>query len=109
MKNLSSIEKDNPPKIPDVYVHGYIYKDSKPAKYANVKLLDENGSLLTQTTANGAGYYSMIICPYGYGFRTVEATYKGETGSNHFTFEEGTWDYEVDIYIGYNPDKLENK
>lgn len=107
LQKSNILEKDGL-RIPDVYVHGYIDDDGKAAKYASVKLLDENGNLLTSTTASGSGNYSMLICPYGFGFRTVEATYSGETGSNHFRFVYGTWDYTVDVTIGSNPDKNNN-
>lgn len=89
-KSKNNLEKETEDKSPDTYVHGYVTKDNKPAKYASVKLLDSSGNQLTSTSADGSGYYIMEVCPYGFGFRTVEATYLGETGSNHFTYVFGT-------------------
>lgn len=104
-QNKDILEKDPNLRIFNTYVHGYVDDgDGKAAKYATIKLFDSSWNELTSTTADGVGYYNMLICPWGYGFRTVEATYSGDTGTNHFTFVFGTWDYTVDVTIGSHPD-----
>ncbi|MBL1213107.1 MAG: hypothetical protein HND52_07115 [Ignavibacteriae bacterium] len=96
-------------KIPDTYVHGIVYKGRNPQCSATVQLLDEEQSVLAQTYTNNNGYYSIMICPYGYGDRTVKAIYFDSswqvtlTTSENFVFSYATaypdFDYEIDLQL----------
>lgn len=95
--------------IPDTYVEGYVYLDESPINGATVYLLDENYDILTQTTTSGGGFYSMCICIYGYGDRTVKAVYTDRWNNTYmdsesFTFSaetgyENDWLYVIDLFL----------
>jgi len=102
------LEKDGL-RIPDTYVQGIVYNGSTTVSGAYVQLLDTNLNVLASTTTNSSGFYSIVICPYGYGERIVKATYVQYqpvkivlTTSEQFTFSRETgyandWTFVIDL------------
>lgn len=109
-----SLAKDPGLKYPDTFVQGTVYNGSTKVSGAVVQLLDTNLNVLTSTTTNSSGFYSICICPYGYGERIVKATYIQTpplivyTASEQFTFSRETgyandWTFKIDL--NFQPSK----
>ncbi len=102
--------------IPDTYVQGYVYSDYIAQTGATVQLLDENFNVLTSTTTNLQGFYSIIICPYNYGYRYVKAIYykHGNLMTNvrgfEFSYEaacENDWIFNINLYLMFSIESIE--